>query len=407
MISPTTPHGEPSGVMSFLSAHTILETSTPTDRVRDSLVITPFHDDPYMIVRQAYTPISIDTKSEPLEDPIKTEVTQPLYPREAPLSLDYTPASPDYTPDTPHSNEDSEPIEAFKTRTASPSGSTSPLSPDHPLIQTCPNSTPSRSFYYCSTARMAVHTQPTLSPGISARVTEAMALSQSTFRKRYRSSYETPSSSATPASSLTLPIRKSEESEDEGLGWESEEAAPEGQQQQEVPVEDAAEDEPLGLGYGEARRRAIELAEDPVPNIEFDAPPVRAPVQTTTSPEWSSGSLPVSPASLTVPSPVASLVTTQAAIITIDEDEFIEVGAQLELHGSILHDHTQRLDALPPTLIEGMGQDITELYDRSAAVRREIHSQRFKLRSLEQGQVQATISYGALWQPVLALEAWT
>ncbi|GKB48444.1 hypothetical protein Tco_0899197, partial [Tanacetum coccineum] len=68
-------------------------------------------------------------------------------------------------------------------------------------------------------------------------------------------------------------------------------------------------------------------------------------------------------ASLTVPSIVASQVTTPAAIIVVDEDEFLEVGVQLELYAIILHDHTQRLDVLPPTLLEGHGQDITELFD--------------------------------------------
>ncbi|GJZ17151.1 hypothetical protein Tco_0553274 [Tanacetum coccineum] len=59
-------------------------------------------------------------------------------------------------------------------------------------------------------------------------------------------------------------------------------------------------------------------------DIEFNAPLVRAPVETPASPEWSSGSLPVSPASLTVPSPIASPVITPAATIAIDEDEFLE-----------------------------------------------------------------------------------
>ncbi|GKG55735.1 hypothetical protein Tco_0574629, partial [Tanacetum coccineum] len=35
----------------------------------------------------------------------------------------------DYTPVTPHSNEESKPMEASETRIASPSDSTSPLSP--------------------------------------------------------------------------------------------------------------------------------------------------------------------------------------------------------------------------------------------------------------------------------------
>ncbi|GJY61874.1 hypothetical protein Tco_0462531 [Tanacetum coccineum] len=216
---------------------------------------------------------------------------------------------------------------------------------------------------------MAMRTQPTLSLGFSARVTEAMTLSPLSFRKRYKSSYETPYSSASPASSDPSFIKEV------------------------VPIEDTTADEPLGLGYRAAICHALELAEGPVPgtfkdgtlyiDIKFNAPPVRAPVQTLASPEWSSSSLPVSPASLTVPSPVASLVTTPATTIVVDEEEFLEVGAQLELHGSILHDHTHRLDALPPTIFEGYGRDFIRLFTRSEAVRDEIHSQCFRLGSLE------------------------
>ncbi|GKA87846.1 hypothetical protein Tco_0809610 [Tanacetum coccineum] len=140
---------------------------------------------------------------------------------------------------------------------------------------------------------MAVRTQPTLSLGYSANLTEAMTLSPSSFRKRYISSYETPSSSASPASSLTLPVRKryrgtfelildtktkgneseaegtgseSEESEDEGPDSKGEEAASEDQQLQVVSVEDTAADEPMGLGYRAAKRRVLELAEGPMPS---------------------------------------------------------------------------------------------------------------------------------------------
>ncbi|GJX32780.1 hypothetical protein Tco_0242635 [Tanacetum coccineum] len=215
---------------------------------------------------------------------------------------------------------------------------------------------------------MAVRTQTTLSPGMSARISEAATLSLSSFSKRYRSSYETSSSSSPPA----LPIRKryrgtsklvedtkdessdsgtkregsegeGHSSEDKGPGLEDashglkddgpdteeEEATPEGQQQALLVVDNTT-DEPLGLGCEELRRLA--------------------PVQTPPSPEWLSGSLPVSLSSPRVPSPIASLVTTLAVTISVGEDQFLEVGAQLELHGSILYDHTQRLDALPPTL---------------------------------------------------------
>ncbi|GJU89544.1 reverse transcriptase domain-containing protein [Tanacetum coccineum] len=103
---------------------------------------------------------------------------------------------------------------------------------------------------------------------------------------------------------------------DEGPGMEEEEAAPEGQQQA-VPVVDTAVSEPLGLGYGAARHPALESIEEIAPStyevdLEEDkvytdipayAPPA-APVQTPPSPEWSLGSLPVSPSSHVVPSPI-------------------------------------------------------------------------------------------------------
>ncbi|GJX36964.1 hypothetical protein Tco_1078315 [Tanacetum coccineum] len=303
---------------------------------------------------------------------------------------------------------------------------------------------------------MAVRTQPTLSLGMSAPIAEAASLSPFSFRKRYRSSYETPS----PSSSLTLPIRKryrgtsklvenikdessdtytkGEGSEDEGPGskdegpgledegrgsGEEEEVAPEGQQQA-VPVVDTAADEPLGLGYRALRRQQHKVEETLTPrpqvratwvnpvditvntNILIDVPPVRVPIQTPPSLEWSSGSLSVSPSSPAVPTLVASPVITPTNTIALDEGEFLEIGAQLELHGSILHDHTQRLDVLPPTLFEGYDRDLRELYTRSREVRDEIFSQCYRLKSLKQEQEKATVTFGPIWRPVLALELW-
>ncbi|GKB06688.1 hypothetical protein Tco_0834921, partial [Tanacetum coccineum] len=252
--------------------------------------------------RHAYTPIATNIESEPFEDPIETEETQPLSHRSVPLSPDYTPASPDYTLDTPHLNEDSKSIEVSETKIASPLGSTSPLSPDHPLTQTSPTSTPLQAFYYHSIARMAVCTQPTLSPNISARVTEAMALSPSLF-------YEI----TTPR----LPVRAT---------WE-------------------------------------DLVDVTVYiDIECVMPPVRAPIQTLTSPEWSSGSLPVSPASLIVPSPAASPETTPSTTIAVEEDEFLEVEAQLELHGILaLEVLAVQTDALRTTLSHARYEDQREI----------------------------------------------
>ncbi|GKG05072.1 hypothetical protein Tco_0315459, partial [Tanacetum coccineum] len=129
----------------------------------------------YLIVRQTHTPATIDTESEPEEAPLETEEFEASEPSDTRIT-------------SPHST--------------APSDSTTPLSPDHPLAQTSP--APTRASYYHSTARMVVRTQPTLSPGMSARIAKATALSPSLFRKRYRSSYETSS----PSSSLTFPIQK-------------------------------------------------------------------------------------------------------------------------------------------------------------------------------------------------------
>nr|GEU89483.1 hypothetical protein [Tanacetum cinerariifolium] len=296
---------------------------------------------PYVLVRQAYTPIATDTEFEPFEE------TQPVSPRVAPLSHDYTLASPDYTPDTPYSDEESKPTEASETRTASPSDSTSSLSPDYPLT----------------------HTSPTL---------HLLELFTTTGLHRYIPSCETPTPSSSPqVASPALTPRKRYQSTSELIA------------NIDTKSEDSEDER-----YGVPRRRPLKLAEDTSRNtfevgqsfrsvpdpqiadptrrllvrltwvdpkddtvyldINFD-PPARAPVQTLASPEWSFGSLPILPTSLTVPSPIPLPVTTPIATILVDEDAFLE---------------------------------------------------RFRLRSLEHGHERATITFGAFWQLVLALEAW-
>nr|GEY90698.1 hypothetical protein [Tanacetum cinerariifolium] len=141
---------------------------------------------------------------------------------------------------------------------------------------------------------------------------------------------------------------------EEDLGLEEEdEAVPMGQRQAVLDA-DTAVGEPLGLGYEALRHRELALEEDQVLGT-FKAgqssryvPEQQGADRTPLSPEWSSGSLPISPSSPVVPSPIASPVATPTTTIEVDEDQFLDVGAQLELHRSILHDHTQRLDALSP-----------------------------------------------------------
>ncbi|GKD50152.1 hypothetical protein Tco_1279128 [Tanacetum coccineum] len=248
---------------------------------------------------------------------------------------------------------------------------------------------------------MAVRTQPTLSTGMSAHIAEAATLSPSFFRKRYRSSYETSSSS-----SPTLPGWKRYKGTSELILDTNSEGDKSGEEDTEEDEEDKSSDvdeerESQGLddegrslgdedhGLGDEsqgdRRRSLESIEEITPStyevdleddiVYTDVPayaPIAAPVQAPPYPEWSLGSLLVSPSSLIVPSPIASPVSTPTTTISVDEDQFIEVGAQLKLHRSILYDHTQGLDALPPTLVADIDRDVRELYTKSGVVRDEI-----------------------------------
>ncbi|GKA39630.1 hypothetical protein Tco_0732181 [Tanacetum coccineum] len=450
------------------------ESSTQADGAQSSRVPAPFPEDPHEAIRQACL-AETDIESEPSEDPIDTETPESPHAVAPPTPL------PDSTPPACNTEEskDSDTSSARSTT----SDSTAPLSPNHPLTHTSPTPTPTRASFHRKTACA----QPIMSPSHSVRVAEEMALSDSALHKRHRISYETSSSSSSPA----LPVRKryrgtseiildtdSEEDEigeedtdedeghgldDEGCSVESdglglkgeEEAVTEGQQRA-VSVVRAIMSAPLGLGYGALRYRKLALEEDhvystfelgqgsgsvPDPKrpervsalrqptlttwidpedgiayIDIHAYP--PPAQTPPSPEWSSRSLPVSPApsaipslisssmiSLTVPSPIASPLATPTATILVDEDQFIEIGAQLELFRGILQDHTQRLDAMPPTLFAGNDKDVRELYTRSGVVRDKIFSQRYRFRSLELEQERTVMAFRALWRPVLALEA--
>ncbi|GKF82142.1 hypothetical protein Tco_0243798, partial [Tanacetum coccineum] len=158
----------------------------------------------------------------------------------------------------------------------------------------------------------------------------------------------------------------------DGLGLEEEEEAVPGGQQQAASVVGTTVSAPLGLGYGALRYRELALEEgdvyntfevgqgsgsaleserpervsafrqptlttwtDPEDGMIYidvpDYPPPAPPVQTPPSPDWTPGSLPVSPSLSDVPSHVSSPmvpltvpspVTTSTATIPIDEDQF-------------------------------------------------------------------------------------
>ncbi|GKF34620.1 hypothetical protein Tco_0107820 [Tanacetum coccineum] len=167
------------------------------------------------------------------------------------------------------------------------------------------------------------------------------------------------------------------ESDRLGLGDEEEDVLE--SQQRAVSVVGTTMSAPLGLGYGALRLRELALEEDqvystfevghgygstPEPErpervstsrqptlttwtgpedgmvyIDVPAyPPPAPPVQTPPSPEWSSGSLPISPAPSIVPSPISSPIipltvpSLVASPTTAETGGFLtELGAQVEM----------------------------------------------------------------------------
>ncbi|GJY63000.1 hypothetical protein Tco_0464460 [Tanacetum coccineum] len=228
--------------------------------------------------------VDTDTKSSPKEAFSEAEESQPLDSR------------------VPLMSEEFEASELSGTRTVSSHSlvsldSTAPLSPDHPLTHVSPTPTPTRVLFHCMAVHMAVRTQPTLSLGMSARIAEAADLSLSSFHKRYRSSYEIPSPSSSPTllvrkryrctSELILDINsKGDDLREEDEEYESSDADDERKSQgldderesqglddndqglddDGQGLDDEAASEPLGLGYGVARRHALESTKEIAPS---------------------------------------------------------------------------------------------------------------------------------------------
>ncbi|GJW51716.1 hypothetical protein Tco_0093067 [Tanacetum coccineum] len=277
-------------------------------------VPVPLPEDPYEASRQAYS----------------------LHTVASPTSLS------DSTPPTFHV-EESEGYDKSGARSMS-SDSTAPLSPDHPLTHTTPILVP----VLRRIVRMAVRVLPAMSPGLSASVAEVSAMSDLAFCKRFRSSYESsPSSSPPDLPSQKRYVGTSELVEDDDPAAGTRVLLRGTRALRGAPVAKTAVGEPLGLGYGALRRRVIALGEGRMPSVFVDGivyidvpayPPPTPPAQTPPSPEWSSGSLPISPAPSIVPSLISSpmipltVPSNVASPATADTKGFlIELGAQVEM----------------------------------------------------------------------------
>ncbi|GJT30278.1 hypothetical protein Tco_0910553 [Tanacetum coccineum] len=170
------------------------------------------------------------------------------------------------------------------------------------------------------------------------------------------------------------------ESDRFGLEDNEEEAIPRGQQQG-APVVKIALSAPLGLGYEALRHRELALEEDHVystfevgqdseDDIVYIVIPVYPPpaplVQTPPSPEWTSGSILISPLPSVVPSPISSPMIPRT------------LGAQVEMQGGLIRDYAVQLEELSPALFG----------------------------SPEYEHEKVAVTFGAIWRPVLALESW-
>ncbi|GKE02676.1 hypothetical protein Tco_1390659, partial [Tanacetum coccineum] len=188
--------------------------------------------------------------------------------------------------------------------------------------------------------------------------------------------------------------------ESDGLGLEEEEEAVPGGQQQAALVMGTTVSAPLGLRYGALRRLELALEEGDVYStfevgqgsgsaleserpervsafrqptlttwtnpedgmIYIDIPDYLSqapPVQTPPSPEWTSGSLPISPSNSDVPSPISSpiiplTVPSPVATPTIVKTKgfLTELGAQVKMQRGLIRDHAVRLEELSPALFE-------------------------------------------------------
>nr|GEW40196.1 hypothetical protein [Tanacetum cinerariifolium] len=329
-----------------------------------------------------------NTESEPFEDPVETETPEPLEP---PLTV----APP----------------------TSLPESTSSTLVP---VLR--------------KTTRMAVRVPPAMSSGLSASMAEVAAMSESAFLKDEDIEKSLDSNSVREDAKDEDHAARDEglaagdggpdirvescgsddesrglddechsiESDRIGLG-EEDEAVVEGQQQA-VLVMGTTLSAPLGLGTGfrsapeserpervSASRQPILTAwidpEDGMVYIDVPAyPSPTPPIQTPPSPEWTSGSLFISPSPSIVPLPISSPMIPLTVLSPVatpttagTEGFFTELRAQVEMKIGLIRDHAIRLEELSPALFK---------------------------RSLEHEQERVAVTSGALWRPVLALESW-
>ncbi|GKD81292.1 hypothetical protein Tco_1348131 [Tanacetum coccineum] len=365
------------------------------DRAQSSRVPVPLPEDPFEAIRQAYLD-GTDTEFDPFEDLINTEIP------ESPLAIAI-------------------PI---------------PLSES-----TLPVLVP----ILCRIARMAVRVPHAMSSGLSAGMAEVEAMSEFTFSKRFRSSYESSPSVSPPdlpsrkhyrgTSELVEDSKEDDDEEDEEIEESmdsdsvSEDAEDEGPTAEDEDL--AAEDEGLTVGvegpgmddkgYGlddesrgiddeghsvesdglglneEEEEEAVSRGQQQAASVvgttvstplglgygALRHPPL---VQTPPSPEWTSSLLPFSPSPYDDPSPILS------SMIPLTVPSPVATPAAVKIEGFL-----PKLGAQVQMQGGLISDHVVRLVELSPAL--------FE-RSLEYEQERVVMTFGVIWRPVLSLEAW-
>ncbi|GJT66592.1 hypothetical protein Tco_1018072 [Tanacetum coccineum] len=370
------------------------------------LVPVPLLEDPYEAIRQAYL-VRTDTESEPFKDPVETEAPESPHTIAPPTSL------PDSTlPTLVPILRRTVPIAIRVPLAMSPSLSTSMAevaamsdsafykrfrSSYESLLSLSPLDIPLQKRYQ-GTSELVEDDDD--EEGDDEEEDEEMeeSLDSDSVSKDAKDEGPTTEDEDPAVGDEGLAARD----KGPGMGVESlslggDEAVPEGQPRA-APIVETAIGEPLGLGYGALRRQEIALGEGQMPSvfekgqssgfipeserpervsalrqptlttwinpedgiayIDVPAyPPPTPPAQTLPSPEWSFGSLPISPAPSIVPSPISS------PMMPLTVPSLIASPATAETEG-------------------------------------------FFTESLEHEQERVVVTFRAIWRPVLALESW-
>ncbi|GJV66297.1 hypothetical protein Tco_1477125 [Tanacetum coccineum] len=387
-----------------------LESSTQADRAQSSRVPVPLPEDPYEAIRQAYLD-GTDTESEPFEDPVETETP------ESPLTIAPPTSRPESTLPTlvpisgmtqygcgvPHADVIWFSASMAKVELVEDSGEDDDKE-DEEIEESLDSD---------SVSEDAEEEGPTIEDEDPAVGDEGLVARLEGPGMDDESHGMDDESHGLDDESRGLD-EEGHSVESDGLGLE-EEVVP-GGEQQAAPVVGTAVSVPLGLGYGALRHQELALEEDHVYSmfeveqgsgsapeserpkrvsasrqptlttwidledgmvyIDIPAYPQPAPpVQTPPSPEWTSGSLPISPSPFVVPLPISSpmiplvVPSPVATPATVETEGFLtELGAQVEMQ-----------------------------YDW----------RRYRLLYLrEYKHERVAVTFGAIWRPVLALESW-